>query len=89
MGLLGKSKREKELERQNALLRSMLAEKNTNNKSAIPKKTKYITRQCKYCGYRVTRAESAQLPGTACPQRKNHQPHIWQVLGCEYRVNRL
>ena len=38
MGLFGKSKREEELEKQNALLRSMLAEKSTVKKPTAPKK---------------------------------------------------
>ena len=85
MGLFGKSKREKELEKQNAMLKSMLAEKSTSKKSTPPKKTKYVTRQCKYCGYRVTHLASGIVPGTTCPKRKSGQPHIWQILGYEYK----
>lgn len=85
MGLFGKSKREEELEKQNALLRSMLAEKSTVKKPTAPKKTKYVTRQCKYCGYRVTHLASGIVPGTTCPKRKSGQPHIWQILGYEYK----
>lgn len=88
MGLFGKSKRELELERQNAMLRSMLADsanKSSSKKPAAPKKTKYVTRQCKYCGYRVTHLAAGIVPGTTCPKRKSGQPHIWQILGYEYK----
>lgn len=88
MGLFGKSKREKELEKQNAILKSMLANSSSNaapKKPTQPKKTKYVTRQCKYCGYRVTHLAAGIVPGTTCPKRKSGQPHIWQILGYEYK----
>ena len=88
MGLFGKSKREIELEKQNALLKSMLANSSSttsSKKPTQPKKTKYVTRQCKYCGYRVTHLAAGIVPGTTCPKRKSGQPHIWQILGYEYK----
>ena len=52
----------------------------------VPKrKSKFVTRQCKYCGYRVTCLANSIPPGTTCPKRGKGQPHVWQVLGYEYK----
>lgn len=49
------------------------------------KKSKYVTKQCKYCGYRVTYLATGITPGTTCPKRGKGQPHVWQTLGYEYK----
>ena len=54
-------------------------------KTTSRKKTKYVTKQCKYCGYRVTYLATGITPGTTCPKRGKGQPHVWQTLGYEYK----
>ena len=49
------------------------------------KKTKYVMKQCKYCGYRVAYLAHGMTPGTTCPKRGKGQPHVWQTLGYEYK----
>ena len=52
----------------------------------LSKKTKLITKQCKYCGYKVTQlAHGIPITGADCPRRKKGQPHVWQTLGYTYR----
>ena len=80
MGLFGKSK--SELERENQLLREMLAKQNTQKKTTAPK-VKKIMYQCRYCSYKSIRnaTEGAPLPGTNnCPRHPKgvHKgPHSW------------
>lgn len=80
MGLFGKSKREKELEKQNQMLKEKLAESKTQSKTSAPKKVLY---QCRYCGYKSVRnaTEGAPLPGVNnCPRHPKgvHKgPHSW------------
>lgn len=63
--------------------------KDEDRKSVITstprKKSKYVTKQCKYCGYRVTYLATGITPGTTCPRRGKGQPHVWQTLGYEYK----
>ena len=69
MGLFGKSK--SQLERENQLLREMLAKQSTQ-KTTVPKsapKVKKIMYQCRYCSYKSIRnaTEGVPLPGTTFP----------------------
>ena len=81
MGLFGKSKKEKELELQNKLLREMLAVQ--NRKSPPASKKKQVLYQFRYCGYKSVRnaTEGAPLPGfNNCPRHPKgvHKgPHSW------------
>lgn len=83
MGLFGKSK--SQLERENQLLREMLAKQNTQKtttQKSAPK-VKKIMYQCRYCSYKSIRnaTEGAPLPGTNnCPRHPKgvHKgPHSW------------
>lgn len=83
MGLFGKSK--SQLERENQLLREMLA-KQSAQKTTAPKsapKVKKIMYQCRYCSYKSIRnaTEGVPLPGTNnCPRHPKgvHKgPHSW------------
>ena len=84
MSLFGKSK--SELERENRLLREMLAKQNSQKKTTASKpapKVKKIMYQCRYCSYKSIRnaTEGAPLPGTNnCPRHPKgvHKgPHSW------------
>ena len=86
LGLLFKSKREKQLEQENQLLRMLMAaEAVKKNNTSQKKKSKLVTKQCKYCGHKVTYYANNGTPSGTCPRRKNGQPHIWQIIGTEYR----
>ena len=88
MGLFGKSKKEKQQEAEIKLLKTLLAAEAQNKskpKSPTAGKTKYVTKQCKYCGYRVTYLANGIPPGVTCPRRGKGQPHVWQTLGYEYK----
>lgn len=89
MGLFGPTKKEKELAAQKQLLAALLASESKNKKntkSPTARKTKYVTKQCKYCGYRVTYlANGIPVTGANCPRRSKGQPHVWQTLGYQYK----
>ena len=80
MGLFGKSK--EELERENKMLRELLAKQTAQKTTSAPKK-KQVLYQCRYCGYKSIRnaTEGAPLPGTNnCPRHPKgvHKgPHSW------------
>ena len=70
------------------LAKAIVAEASKNKKTAkFPNtgKTKYVTKQCKYCGYRVTYLANGIPPGVTCPKRGKGQPHVWQTLGYSYK----
>ena len=81
MGLFGKSK--EELERENQMLRELLARQTTQQKKVAAPKKKQVLYQCRYCGYKSIRnaTEGAPLPGVNnCPRhpRGTHKgPHSW------------
>lgn len=62
-----------------------ITEGKTLGSSAPRKKSKYVSKQCKHCGYRVTYLATGITPGTTCPKRSKGQPHVWQTLGYEYK----
>ena len=71
-----------------ALARAIVEEserRSSAKKQPERKKTKYITRQCKYCGYRVTYLANNTPPGVVCAKRGSGKPHIWQTLGYTYK----
>lgn len=88
MAIFGKSIREKELEEEVARLKKQLSESNRDSGTAgttSSGKSKYVTKQCKYCGYRVTYLAKGIPPGVTCPKRGKGQPHVWQTLGYEFK----
>ena len=85
MGLFGKSNKEKELEKQNEILRTLLAAEKTKQRNPNAGKMKLKTIQCKYCGYRVTLLANGIIPASFCPKRGKNQPHVWQTLGYQYK----
>lgn len=68
MSPFGKTEREKELERENQLLREMLAKQMAKKPSAP--KVKKVTYQCRYCGYKSVRNATDGAPMTTahCPK---------------------
>lgn len=88
MGLFGKSKKEKQKEAEAKLLKALfIAEAKNKSAQSLPTtgKSKLITKQCRYCGHRVTYLVHGMPPGTTCPKRGKGQPHVWQTLGYQYR----
>lgn len=81
MGLFGKSKTQ--LEKENQMLRELLAKQTTTQKKTSAPKKKQVLYQCRYCGYKSIRnaTEGAPLPGVNnCPRhpRGVHKgPHSW------------
>ena len=79
MSLFGKSK--EELERENKMLRELLAKQTSKNTSSVPKK-KQILYQCRYCGYKSIRnaTDGAPLSTAHCPKHPRgwcKGPHSW------------
>lgn len=68
MGLIDKTDHEKELERENRLLKEMLAKQMA--KKATPQKVKKVMYQCRYCGYKSVRNATDGAPMTTahCPR---------------------
>ena len=66
MGLFGKSK--EELERENKMLRELLAKQTAQKTTSAPKK-KQVLYQCRYCGYKSIRNATDGSPGIGnCPK---------------------
>lgn len=67
MGLFGKSK--EELERENKMLRELLAKQTAQKPTSAPKK-KQVLYQCRYCGYKSVRNATDGAPTTVanCPR---------------------
>lgn len=67
MGLFGKSK--EELERENKMLRELLAKQTAQKTTSAPKK-KQVLYQCRYCGYKSIRnaTDGAPLTTANCPK---------------------
>ena len=61
MGLFGKSRKEKELEMQNKILKEMLAQQSAP-KAKAPAKEKQVMWQCKLCGCKETHWQSYGMP---------------------------
>ena len=81
MGLFGKSKKEKELEMQNKILKEMLAQQSAP-KAKAPAKEKQVMWQCRYCGLKNTRWQSNGMtdPGFCNKNGKiggPKGPHRW------------
>ena len=80
MGLFGKSKKEKELERQNALLKQLLVAEASKSKNTSAPKKKQVMYQCRYCNQKYTRDATSGAPGGHCPQHPKgwcKGPHSW------------
>lgn len=78
MGLFGKSKKEKMLEKQNRFLRD-LAAASANIPASQKRKVMY---QCRYCGYKSVRyvTEGIPMTGINCPRHPRGSlkgPHSW------------
>ena len=66
MGLFGKSK--SQLEKENQMLRELLASKTaTQKKTSTPKKKKQVLYQCRYCGLKSIRNATDGAPTTTAP----------------------
>ena len=82
MGLFGKSKREQELEAQNAMLKSLLMQQNTKKKTTSAPTQKQVVWQCRYCGIKNTRWQSNGMPDPGFCNKNGKMggpkgPHRW------------
>ena len=77
----------KKTEDENKRLKEELAAERAKKAKTSPNagKTKYVTKQCKMCGRRITYNATGIPPGGVCPRRGKDQPHIWQTLGYQYK----
>lgn len=65
MGLFGKSKTQ--LEKENQMLRELLAKQTTTQKKTSAPKKKQVLYQCRYCGLKSIRNATDGAPTTTAP----------------------